>query len=185
MKKLFLIVGLLYPTILSAQSKFEPQIKAAYELGIDADANKSLGGEFVAGYRVIDALRLGVGIGGYWCEHLYSNAYYNKTINYYEKEYRETASYFPVFFDAKYNFITTGKWRPFVSADLGYSIFNSASDYAKDNNLGVFVKPTVGIDCNLGKCDLTFEIGYRYQDREFSNVKMGYSQMVFLIGCQF
>lgn len=185
MKKVLIVLLVFIPIGLQAQSKFEPQLKVAYELGIDEDANQSFGADFIAGYRVTDAFRLGVGVGVYWCKHLYENAHYNKTIHYFEKEYRETASYFPIYVNGKYNFLSTGTWKPFLSVDAGYSIFNSASDYAKNNKLGIFVKPSFGVDCNIGKGDLVFEIGYRYQDREFRNVKMGYSQLVMSIGYQF
>lgn len=185
MKKVLCIVLALFPICLSAQSRFEPQVKVAYELGIDEDANQSFGAEFVAGYRITNAFRLGGGVGIYWCKHLYEDAHYNKYLNYYEKEYRETASYIPVYVNGKYNFLTTGKWRPFASFDAGYSIFNPYSDYAEHNKLGIFAKPSFGVDCNIGKADITFEIGYRYQDREFYDVKMGYSQLVMSFGFQF
>ena len=185
MKKLLLFIGLLLPICTYAQSKFEPQFKVSYESGIDNDKNKSFGGEFIAGYRATESFRIGVGVGIFWCEHLYENAHYNTTIKMYEKEYRETASYIPIFIDAKFNFLTSGKWRPFVSTDLGYSIFNAYSDYAKDNKLGIYAKPSFGVDCNLGKVDLVFEIGYKYQDRKFREKKRGYSQLVISVGCQF
>ena len=185
MRKIVLFWSLVLSLNINAQSKFESQIKVSYELGLDNDKNKSFGGEFIAGFRTTDALRIGAGLGIYWCEHLYRNAHYNTTINYFEKEYRETASYIPVFADIKYNFLITGKWRPFVSAGLGYSIFNSYSDYAKDNKLGFFAKPSIGVDYNLGKMNFVLEIGYKYQDREFRGEKMGYSQGVLSIGCQF
>ena len=185
MRRFVLLFCLILSISVNAQSKFEPQIKVSYELGLDADANKSFGGEFIAGYRATEAFRIGVGLGIFWCEHLYTKAHYNKTINYFEKEYRETASYIPLFIDGKYNILTTGKWRPFVSANIGYAFFNAYSDYAKENSLGLYAKPSFGADCNLGKVDLTFEVGYKYQDRKFQGDGRGYSQLVVSIGCQF
>lgn len=185
MRQIVLLFGLIFSACINAQSKFEPEILVSYELGLNDEKNKAFGGEFIAGYRVTDAFRIGAGIGISWCEHLYSKAHYNRTINYFEKDYRETASFIPIFADVKYNFLITGKWRPFVSANLGYAIFNAYSDYAKDNTLGIYAKPSVGVDCNIGKVDLVFEVGYKYQDREFKNTNMGYSQTVLSIGCQF
>ena len=50
MKKiLFILVAVLTTAMCFAQSKFEPQIKVVYDLGIDDDKNQSFGAEFLAG----------------------------------------------------------------------------------------------------------------------------------------
>lgn len=185
MKRIILIAMALMPMITKAQTGFEPQLKISYELGIDEDKNQSFGCEFVAGYRLSDDFRLGIGTGIYWCKHLYEDAHYNSLIHYFSEEYRETASYIPIFANGKYNFVTTSDWRPYLSVDLGYALFNSASKYADDNKLGIFVKPAFGVDYNIGKGALFFEVGYKYQDREFQDVKMGYSQLTMSVGYQF
>ena len=184
MKRIILYVLAFIPMFVVAQTGFEPQIKVSYELGIDNDKNQSFGGEFLAGYRISEDFRLGVGAGIYWCKHLYESAHYNSVIHYYSDEYRETASYIPIFANGKYNFVKRGSWKPYLSLDLGYAIFNAASDYAKENKLGIFAKPAFGVDCELGKGDLFFEIGYKYQDRKFYEEKMGYSQLTFSVGYQ-
>ena len=182
---LYLIFLFAMPLLSKAQTGFEPQVKVSYELGIDDDNNQSFGGEFIAGYRLSDEFRLGIGAGAYWCKHLYEKEHYNSSISYLSKEYRETASYFPIFVNCKFNFVTSGEWRPYLSADLGHSIFNSASRYADDNELGIFVNPTFGVDYNIGKGALFLEVGYKFQDREFQKEKMGYSQLTLSVGYQF
>lgn len=185
MKKLLLMALTLIPMLANAQTGFEPQLKVSYELGADNDKNKSFGGEFLAGYRFTENVRLGVGVGIYWCEHLYEDAHYDSFLKQYVKEYRETASYVPIFINGKYDFLASGDWRPYLSVDAGYAIFNSASKYADDNKLGIFVKPAFGVDYCIGKGALFFEVGYKYQDRKFQDVKMGYSQIALSIGYQF
>ena len=60
MKKiLFILVAVLTTAMCFAQSKFEPQIKVVYDLGIDDDKNQSFGAEFLAGYRFNESFRLG------------------------------------------------------------------------------------------------------------------------------
>ena len=184
--KRFLILTLVFiPMLVYAQNKFEPQLKVSYELGIDKDKNQSFGGEFLAGYRMSDDFRLGVGTGIYWCELLYEDAHYNSSIHYYSKEYRETASYIPIFLNGKYNIISTGDWRPYIAIDFGYAIFNSASKYADNNKLGIYTKPAFGVDYSIGKGSLFMEVGYKYQDRKIHDTKMGYSQLTMSIGYQF
>ena len=185
MKKILVIALIFMPMLAKAQTGFEPQLKVSYELGLDEDKNQSFGGEFVAGYRLSDDFRLGLGVGIYWCKHLYENAHYNSLINRFSDEYRETASYIPIFANGKYNFVTTSDWRPYLSVDLGYAIFNSASKYADNNKLGVFAKPAFGVDYCIGKGALFIEVGYKYQDRKFQEEKMGYSQLTMSVGYQF
>ena len=112
MKKILVIALTLMPMLAKAQTGFEPQLKVSYELGIDEDKNQSFGGEFIAGYRLSDDFRLGLGVGIYWFKHLYENAHYNSLINRFSDEYRETASYIPVFATGKYNFVTTSELPP-------------------------------------------------------------------------
>jgi hypothetical protein len=58
MKKiLFILVAVLTTAMCFAQSKFEPQIKVVYDLGIDDDKNQSFGAEFLAGYRFNENFR--------------------------------------------------------------------------------------------------------------------------------
>ena len=185
MKRLLFIALAIMPMLIEAQAGFEPQIKVSYELGIDDDKNQSFGGEFLAGYRFNNNLRLGVGTGIYWCKHLYESAHYNSVINYYSKEYRETASYIPIYANGKFNFETSGNLKPYLSLDLGYALFNAASDYAKENELGLFAKPAFGIDIATGKGSLFFEVGYKYQYRKFYDEKMGYSQLTMSVGYNF
>ena len=87
MKNLIILFIFLCPTLSFAQNKFEPQVKVSYELGVDEDSNQSFGGEFLAGYRITNNFRLGLGLGIYWCKHLYEE----KLLD----DYRETASYIP------------------------------------------------------------------------------------------
>ncbi len=163
--------------------KFEPQIKIGYSYGLDTYKNHSFGGEFLAGYRIIPQLRLGIGVGIDYCEHKYEDAHYNTLINRYQKEYRESAAYIPLFLNGKYNF-TEGKISPYVTTDIGYSFFIPYSDYAKENSLGVFVKPGFGVDFNIGKGDIFVEVNYTYQTRKFYET-CNYSQIGLSIGYQF
>lgn len=92
MKRFLILTLVLIPMLVHAQNKLEPQLKVSYELGVDEDENQSFGGEFLAGFRLSDDFRLGVGTGVFWCKHPYS------------KGYREMASYIPIFINGKYNF---------------------------------------------------------------------------------
>lgn len=117
MKKviLFLFVAMLATSMCFAQSKFEPQIKVGYDLGIDDDKNQSFGAEFLAGYRFNENFRLGVGTGVSWCKHLYEKAGLNSITDKYYKDYKETALYLPLFVNGKFNFIKGGYLSLFIS----------------------------------------------------------------------
>ena len=84
-KKIIIYVLAMLPLFAMGQKKFEPQLKVSYELGVDKYKNKSFGGELMAGYRISRDFRLGVGLGIYWCKHLYEEAHYNSTIKYFIK----------------------------------------------------------------------------------------------------
>ena len=181
MKKIVLLLAFL-PVYVLAQSKIEPELKVSYELGVDEYKNQSFGAELILGYRASDQFRIGVGTGIYWCKHLYENA--SIVGSHYYEEYRETASYIPMFLDVKYNFIT-GNISPYLRVDVGYSLFNSASDYADNNKLGFMTNPAFGVDFNVGKGCLFLEVGYKYQDRKLFEEKEGYSQTTFSVGSHF
>ena len=133
MKKILFILAIL-PMMSFAQKGFEPSIKAGYEIALDD--NQSFGAQFVAGYRVSDLFRIGVGTGIYWCEHLYEEEFKSYDA------YKETALYVPVFVNGKVNFVNKGI-SPYFSVDLGYSIFVACSDYAENNKLGIFANPAI------------------------------------------
>ena len=184
MKKLFfaLTLMLFLSNTISAQ-KFEPQVKVGYAYGIDDYKTQSFGGEFVAGFRINPNVRIGAGVGIDYCDHKYEDAYYDPYLHYFNKEYRESAAFVPVFVDGKFNF-TDSSISPYISVDLGYSFFIPFSDYAKENNLGIFVKPAFGIDFNVGKGAVFVEVNYNYQARKFYETR-NYNQIGLSVGYQF
>lgn len=185
MKKVLFILFMVISTLIAqAQKGFEPIIRASYELGIDTDKNKSFGLDFLVGYRFAETIRIGLGTGIYWCEHLYENDGINKLTYKYYDEYRETAAYVPLFVNGKANFIKKGI-SPYLSVDLGYSFFIPFSNYAKNNKLGFMVKPALGVDFPINESKIFAEIGYKYQARKFDlniNDKMNYSQLSIAVG---
>ena len=186
MKRTFIFLVLAIMAIcVNSQNKFEPQIKIGYDFGIDEDKNNSLGAEFLAGYRIKNNLRIGIGTGISWCKHLYEKAGVNHYLNKYYSDYRETAAYVPIFANVKYKFTTIGI-SPYIAMDLGYSLFISFSDYAKDNKLGIMAKPAFGLDFPLSKGKLFIEVGYKYQQRSWDLLDTpSYSQATTSIGYQF
>lgn len=188
MKKLIAISMMLIVSISSfAQKRFEPQLKISYDAGVDHDKNQSFGAEILAGYAIQSQFRIGVGTGIYWCKHLYEDAHINTLIKRYEKEYRETAAYVPLFVNGKYSFIEKGI-SPYVSMDIGYTFFIPFSDYAKDNKLGFMMKPSVGVDFPCGKIKVFLEVGYKWQSRKFErweDTNGNYSQLSISTGLAF
>ena len=186
MKKVLLILALIITASkISAQTKFEPQLKLTYDAGITDDKNNSFGAEFLAGIRMSGKLRLGVGVGISYCDLLYEDGGVNMILNKYYGDYRESSAYIPIFANIKYNFTSNGV-SPYVSADLGYSAFISCSDYANDNKLGLFCKPCFGIDFPIKKGKIFLEVGYKYQHRSWSGLNSpDYMQATGAIGYQF
>ena len=163
--------------------KFEPQVKVNYSHGVDDYKNLSFGGEFLAGFRLNPTIRLGIGVGISYCDLLYEDAYYDSNTHSYYDEYKESGAYVPLFINGKFNF-SEGSISPYFAADLGYSFFIPGSDYAKENKLGLFAKPTFGVDFDLGKGDIFVEVNYNYQVRKFYD-DCNYSQIGLSVGYQF
>lgn len=187
MKKiiLFLFVAMLATSMCFAQSKFEPQVKVGYDLGIDDDKNLSFGAELLAGYRFNENFRLGVGTGISWCKHLYEKAGVSSITDEYYKDYKETALYVPLFVNGKFNFIKGGV-SPYLSLDLGYTFFISCSDYADENDLGFMAKPAFGVDFPVVNGNIFVELGYKYQKRDWPLIeKADYSQLSIAVGYSF
>lgn len=187
MKKLLFFLLFVIPTFSFAQKEkgFEGEVRTAFELGIDNYKNHSFGAQFVAGYRVNPNLRIGGGTGISWCKHLYVDSHYIGY--YYYDEYREAAAYIPIFANAKVNFTKEGI-SPFFDVDFGYTIYLPFSEYAESNKLGVFIRPSFGIDVPISKGNLNFEIGYKYQIRtcdNWSDPNGNYSQITFGVGYSF
>lgn len=158
-----------------AQSKFEPEIKVNVEVGIDENKSFSTGGTFIAGYKLTDKFRLGVGVGFSYLELLY------------EDHYREASAYVPVFVDAKYKFVDEGI-APYVGGSVGYSVFIPYSDYVKNEKLGLMLYPHFGVEFPLKKGAIILEAGYKYQARSsdvVANSGLDYSQAVLAVGYRF
>jgi len=183
MKKLFSLLTLSMAFCLGFAQKIEPQIKVTYAYQPSNDKNISLGIETLVGIRIMPVLRVGGGIGIDYCDLKFRDSYYDKTLQRYVKEYRETAAFVPVFVNCKYNFIDH-KVSPYVSADLGYSFFIAYSRYANDNKLGLYYKPSVGVDFKIGKGAIFVEANFNYQTREFHK-NMNYSQIGLSLGYHF
>lgn len=188
MKKYLLIILVIIPSLAIAQHKekgFAGEMRATFDLGIDSYKNHSFGAQFVAGYKVNPYLRVGAGTGISWCKHFYENAHFVGL--YLAPEYRETAAYVPVFANLKANFVRTGI-SPYVNVDLGYAAFIPFSDYAKENKLGIFVRPAFGVDFPISKGAINIEFGYKYQVRKFdlwAEPNGNYSQITFGVGYSF
>lgn len=187
MKKfLFLSLALLFFSQSFAQSKFEPQVRATFDAGVDHDKNLSFGADFVAGYRISPNIRIGAGAGISYVNLLYEDAHFSSSMIFHDK-YKESAAYVPIFTDAKFNF-TSGTVSPFFNLDLGYSIFIPCSDYAKENKLGFFASPSFGCDFNIGSGELFVQVGYKYQVRKcnlWTDTKGDYNQITVGVGYQF
>lgn len=186
MKKILIILTLLLsiPTLALAKG-FEPQIRVTGDIGIDSYKNNSFGADFVAGYRVTDMFRAGVGVGISYVDLLFEDAQFIG--NHWHEKYKESAAYVPIFIDGKMNF-TNGKISPYINLNLGYAAYIPFSDYAKENKLGFFVQPAFGVDFKLGKGALFAQIGYKYQMRtcdHWVDTKGNYSQLSIAIGYQF
>lgn len=183
MKKILFLLAML-PMMCYAQKGFEPSVKVGYEIPIDD--NQSFGADFLAGYRLSETFKVGIGIGAYWCEHLYSMGSYDIIDKEYNGEdYNESAMYIPIYANGKINFTKKGI-SPYFSLDLGYSVFVSFSDYADENKLGLFVRPTFGLDFPLNSGKIFAEVGYKYQKRDWELLENpSYSQITISVGYTF
>ena len=164
---------------------FEPQVRVAGDIGIDSYKNNSFGADFVAGYRVTEMFRIGLGVGISYVDLLFEDGQFIRS-HWYDK-YKESAAYIPIFVDGKLNF-TSDKISPYVNLGLGYAAYIPFSDYAKKNKLGFFAQPAFGVDFNTGKGALFVQVGYKYQMRNcdhWVNTNGNYSQVSLAIGYQF
>ena len=145
---------------------FEPQVRVSFDEGIDKQANLKLGADFIASYRFNEFVRLGGGIG---IDYLKLKFEESKTIgSKVYKAYYEEALAIPVFANIKVDFMKT-KVSPFFATDCGYSFFVPFSKYAKDNKLGFFIRPSIGVEIRFRKCSLSIDVAYKYQARDFEN----------------
>lgn len=186
MKKLFLFLTLILSMSSLASAKgFEPQIRITGDIGVDSYKNNSFGADFVAGYRVNDIFRIGIGTGISYVDLLFEDAHFIG--NHWYGKYKESAAYVPIFIDGKMNF-TNARISPFVNLNLGYAAYIPFSDYAKENKLGFFVQPALGVDFSVGKGVIFAQIGYKYQFRtcdHWIDTNGNYSQISLAIGYQF
>lgn len=175
MKKILFLLAML-PMMVFAQKGFEPSVKVSYEIPVDD--NQSFGADFLAGYRLSETFKVGLGVGAYWCEHLYSTgSFYG--------DYKESAMYVPIYANGKVNFTKKGV-SPYFSLDLGYSVFVSFSDYADDNKLGLFARPAFGVDFPVSDGKIFTEVGYKYQKRDWDLLENpSYSQITISAGYTF
>lgn len=166
---------------------FEGQLKIPFIEGFKPQKNFSFGIDFIASYRFNAFCRLGGGIGLQYVKLKYEDA---KTIDYkYFKEYYESALSIPLFANIKFDFMQT-KCSPFFSCDVGYKFYVPFSKYAKNNKLGFFVSPVLGLDIRFDKCVLSIGVGYEYQQRSFSDELLdvkydGYSSITEFIAIAF
>lgn len=173
MKKIIFLFAMIGTCLSVSAQQFEPQVRLTGEFGIDDDKNTSLGFDFVAGIRVNDMLRVGVGTGISYCEHLYTYGY------------REPAAYIPIFLNGKVNFIKSGI-SPYLNLDLGVPVFIPFSEYAKEQTFGFFIRPAFGMDFPLsGKGRIFVEIGYKFQKREVGYMNRNYNQISCAVGYSF
>lgn len=186
MKKFLLVFALILTLSMTISAKgFEPQVRITGDVGVDSYKNNSFGADFVAGYRFSDLFRLGAGLGISYVDLFYESAHYIG--QHWYKEYKESAVSIPVFVDGKLNFTKT-KISPYFNLNLGYAIYVPCSDYAKENTLGFFIQPSVGVDFNLGKGAIFVQAGYKYQMRKcdhWVDTNGNYSQVSFAVGYQF
>ncbi len=190
MKKIFCILTVVLLCLpLKAQDwkirGFEPQIRLTFDEGLDYQKNFSFGLDLVAAYRFNEFIRLGGGVG---LDYINMRFEESKFVGYkFYKEYNEAAMTIPVFANIKADFSRT-KVAPYLSLDCGYNFFIPFSDYAKDNKLGFFVRPALGIDIKLSSCTLFIDVAYKYQNRSFENAVAnyhGYHQICQSIGISF
>lgn len=174
--KRILFILLMLPTICFAQKGFESSVKISYEVPLDQ--NQSFGADYIAGYRLSETFKIGLGTGAYWCSHLYEED--NKY-----GDYKESAMYIPIYVNGKINFTGDGV-SPYFTLDLGYSLFVSFSDYADENKLGLFARPAFGVDFPIGEGKLFTEVGYKYQKRKWDYFESpNYSQITISVGYSF
>ncbi|MCD8290104.1 MAG: porin family protein [Prevotella sp.] len=182
MRRYFLFIALLFGCMISMSAQqrtrgFEPQIKVGFDLGVDGFKNNSAGLELLAGYRFNEYTRIGLGTGVSYNYLVYEQ-------NMFGDDYKESAMQIPVFVNGKFNFISHGI-SPYFGIDLGYAFFFACSDYAKENDLGFYFKPALGVDFPLDIGTLFLEFGYKYQTRDWFEDNSNYSQITFSIGYTF
>ena len=181
MKKILFLLAML-PMMCFAQKGFEPSVKVSYEIPLDK--NQSFGADFLAGYRLSEIAKIGVGIGAYWCEHIYDDGYSAVLHKQYD-EYKEAAMYIPIYVNGKFNFAKQGI-SPYFSMDLGYSLFVGFSDFVDENKLGLFFRPSFGIDFPVSSGKVFTEVGYKYQTRDWDLIETpNYSQITVSVGYTF
>lgn len=192
MKKILFVLGfaLVCSSVFSQEKEwkvkgFEPQIRLAFDEGVDYQKNFSFGADFVAAYRFNEIVRLGAGVG---IDYINMRFEESKYIGYKKYDaYNEAAMTIPLFANIKVDFLKT-KVSPYLSADCGYNIFIPFSKYAQNNKLGFFIRPAFGVDIRFRKCTLFIELAYRYQARSFENSLAtygGYHQVSQAIGVTF
>lgn len=143
---------------------FEPQVRVFLDEGMDKQKNWSFGADFIASYRFNEIVRIGGGVGLQYSYLRYGEPAPNTTD---KGNYKESLA-IPIFANIKVDFLKR-KVSPFFAADCGYMFHIPGSGVTKDNKLGFFVRPSIGIDIRFRKCVLCIDIAYKYQARSFDN----------------
>lgn len=162
---------------------FEPQIKMSFGHGFDKDKVNTFGVTFIGGLRTSNTSWVGLGVGYFKASHIFPEG---RIINYnggsadqYVKYHN--ASCFPIFLTGKYNWVEKLHWLPYIGLDAGFIIYDRNGKYNKSSSdVGIFIKPAVGIDYRFDNNTLSFEIGYRINP-SIMNID-GYSQFDASIG---
>lgn len=155
MKKIItLLTALLVGCSLYAQNGFQASIEVEGGKGLDKIQNFSFGAKIVAGYKFIDLITIGAGVGYEYLDGLYY-------VDMEGKSSTDARSVLQVLGRIKVN-LTKTKISPYIGCDLGRS-FSLGNHPIKMAN-GFFYEPGVGCDFRLKSGQgIYFFLGYNSQ----------------------
>lgn len=152
MKKIIIsLLTAVFALSLSAQVKFEPQVRASLWITSVENIYNYGAVEGIAGLRLGNKWRLGVGSG------LSATTIDNRTYN------EVSATSIPLFFDAKFNIVNT-KVAPYIHLDAGYEFVVSSNNKIMEDD-GARITIGAGIDIKLPYGAVT--VGLDYMERDW------------------
>lgn len=161
MKRILTLLSILFVSVsMFAQNGFQVSIEANGGVGLDKYQKFSFGVSAVAGYKFVDMITVGAGVGYEYLDGLYF-------VDMAGKNSMDARSLLQVFGRVKVN-LTKTKISPFLGCDLG-TTFNLGNFPIKMAN-GFFFEPGIGCDFKLSTGQgIYFLLGYNNQSYEYKS----------------
>lgn len=152
-----------------AQTTFSSGIEVNGGVGLESQCRFSFGAAIIGGFNVTNKLFVGA-IAGYE----YFDALYMLTRDYYNSNYKHASydyNYQPknlLKLGGRFKLRLTDKGTsPFIGCDLGTAI--QLAKTPRGNAEGLFLKPSIGFDIDLGDYTMCISVAYKVQNNSYGH----------------